>query len=231
VATFCLLHGKWHDGGCWDPLVVELERRGHRCVAPDLPFGDPAAGHEQRARPALEALGGAAEPVVVVGHSLSAGIAAIVAAHAGASLVVYLCPAPTGPFGGLGIEVRQIREGFPFPPDREDGTSAWEPDAAIAAMYPRLPPDSARVLAARLRPASTNPDAYPLDAHPDIPSLLVLATEDEFFEPEWSRRAARAALGSRAVEMETGHFPMIESPGELAAVLERGVRECASATA
>jgi hypothetical protein len=50
MATFVLLHGKWHDPSCWDPLAAELERTGHHSVAPDLPHHDPDAGHEDRAR-------------------------------------------------------------------------------------------------------------------------------------------------------------------------------------
>src|ERR1700761_8347512 len=95
--TFCLLHGKWHDASCWDPLAAELVRRGHRCVAPELPFEDPRTTHEQRARPALDALRDVGGPVAVVGHSLSAAIAPLVAVAVEATLV-YLCPAPTGPF-------------------------------------------------------------------------------------------------------------------------------------
>jgi pimeloyl-ACP methyl ester carboxylesterase len=220
VATFCLLHGKWHDGSCWEPLARELEQRGHRCLTPDVPFGDPVAGHEQRARPAIEALRGAWRPVAVVGHSLSAGVAALAAADCDASLLVYLCPAPTGPFAGVDVGVNPIREGFPFPPDREDGTSVWDPAAAIAAMYPRLPRDTARALAARLRPAATMPDPFPLASHPDIPATLVAAREDELFVPEWSRRVAASVLHREAIEIATGHFPMIEAPGELARLLD-----------
>jgi pimeloyl-ACP methyl ester carboxylesterase len=221
VATFCLLHGKWHDGACWEPLVGELERRGHRCVTPDVPFHEPEATYEQRARPAIDALRGADEPVVVVGHSLAAGVAPLVAAGADAARLVYLCPAPSGPFAGVDVGTPAIRDGFPFPPDRDDGTSAWEPDDAIAAMYPRLPEDAARELAARLRPGSSAPDAHPLDgAYPDLPTELIAAQEDEFFEPEWERRAATAVLHTEAKEIATGHFPMIEAPAELARLLD-----------
>jgi pimeloyl-ACP methyl ester carboxylesterase len=36
LATFCLLHGNWHDGSCWQPLVDCLEARGHKAAAPDF---------------------------------------------------------------------------------------------------------------------------------------------------------------------------------------------------
>ena len=45
VATFCLLHGAWHDPYCWQPLVAHLHARGHDAVAPDLPFHDRRSGY------------------------------------------------------------------------------------------------------------------------------------------------------------------------------------------
>lgn len=201
--------------------MPELERRGHRCVSPDVRFRDPAATYGQRAAPAIEALRGVDEPVAVVGHSLAAGVAPLVATGApGVRFLVYLCPAPTGPFEGLDVGTPAIRNGFPFPSNRDDGTSVWQPDAAVAAMYPRLPRDVAQRLAARLQPGASAPDAYPLAEQPAVAAVLVLAREDEFFEPEWSRRASSAALGVDAVEMDTGHFPMVETPDELAGLLD-----------
>ena len=141
-------------------------------------------------------------------------------ARAPAALLVYLCPAPTGPFSGVDVDVQPFRPGFPRPPDDEHGTSIWEPDAAIAAMYPRLPPETGRELAAQLHPGSSPPDANPLDGHPDLPGVLILALHDEFFVPEWSRRVASEVLGREAVELDMGHFPMVEAPAELARVLD-----------
>ena len=43
MTTFALVHGAWHGAWCWEPVMAELERRGHRAVAVDLPCDDPAA--------------------------------------------------------------------------------------------------------------------------------------------------------------------------------------------
>ena len=43
MTTFALIHGAWHGAWCWERLAAELERRGHRAVAVDLPCDDPAA--------------------------------------------------------------------------------------------------------------------------------------------------------------------------------------------
>ena len=229
MATMCLLHGNWHDSACWEPLTRRLERLGHRALTPDLPLHDPAAGYAERARPAIEALTSAEPPVAVVGHSLAAGVAPIVAAGTGATIVIYLCPAPTGPFAGVDVGTAPVRRTFSLPPTDENGASVWDTEAALETMYARLPSDIARTLAERLRPGASAPDRYPLGGHPDLPGQLILATEDEFFDPEWSRRVALALLRTEPIEIATGHFPMIEAPAELARLLD-GLMHVAGAT-
>lgn len=220
MATMCLLHGNWHDGSCWQPLTRELERLGHRALAPDLPLHDPTAGYAERARPAIEALASAEPPVVVVGHSLAAGLAPVVAAGAAAALVVSLCPAPTGPFAGVDVVMAPVRRTFALPPADENGASVWDAEVAVETMYARLPRHIARALAERLRPGSSAPDSYRPGRNPEAPGRLILATEDEFFEPVWSRRVASAVLHTDPIEIASGHFPMIEAPAELAALLD-----------
>ena len=97
----------------------------------------------------------------------------------------------------------------------------WDPDAAIDAMYRRLDRDAARALAQRLRPAISPPDEFPLAGHPDVPTVLVYATDDEIFEPAWERFMARELLGVEPIEIPTGHFPMAEDPKALAELLDR----------
>lgn len=220
LATFCLIHGAWHDGSSWGPLVPYLQDLGHDAVAPDLPYHDPAAGFEERVQPALEALDGVDGDIVVVGHSLGSGYAPLVAvAHPGSRLV-HLCPR-LGPFAPPPGTPRPFRNGFPFPPARPDGMSVWEPEAAVAALYPRLPPATARSLAQRLRPLAPPAGDFPLPGHPDVPTVLVYAADDECFEPAFERFMARELLGIEPIEIPGGHFPMIEGPEALADLLDR----------
>ena len=213
------MHGKWHDSSCWRWLADRLRDAGHQVVAPDLPLDDPATTYADRARPATDALVGTDGPLVVVAHSLATGYAPLVAEALAGTALVYLCPAPVGPFARSGAPMRSTRAGFEFPPERPDGTSVWEPDAAIAAIYPRLPADTARQVAARLKPGASPSDAYPLEAQPSVPTTFVYARHDEFFEPAWSQWVARNVAGLEPLELATGHFPMIEAPDSLADLL------------
>ncbi|MDP9271832.1 MAG: alpha/beta hydrolase [Chloroflexota bacterium] len=223
MATFCLLHGDWHDGSCWDPLVGPLSARGHEALAPDMPYDDPDAGFEARARPALVALEGVSDQVVIVGHSASSGYAAFVAEATPGSWLVHLCPR-LGPFPPPAGAPDAFRKDFPFPAKNASGATIWDAEAAIDAMYRRLPPETARALAGRLRPGAPAAE-YPLPGHPDVPTALVYATEDEFFEPAWERFMAHELLGIEPIEIPGGHFPMVEDPEALADLLDRLVRE------
>ena len=92
-------------------------------------------------------------------------------------------------------------------------------------MYPRLPREQGRRLAQHLRPGASAVGAYPLDRHPDVPTALIYATDDEFFAPEWERFVAHDLLGVEPIEIAGGHFPMLEDPDALAALLVRLLRE------
>ena len=220
MATFALLHGAWHDPSCWDRVREALEGRGHTTIAPELPLHDPAATYEQRVRPALDALDGVQEPVVVVGHSQSSSLAALVAAARPVSLVVHLCPR-MGTFEPPSGAPRAFRESFRMPPTQPDGTIVWPPETAIEVMYTRLSPETAHQLAERLRPMAMPPNDYPLSEHPDVPSALIYAVNDEFFEPAFERFMAREVLGVEAIQIPGGHVAMAEDPENLADLLDR----------
>jgi pimeloyl-ACP methyl ester carboxylesterase len=224
VATFCLIHGAWHEPSCWDELIPRLAERGHRAVAPELPLHDPSAGWDERVRPALERLNAVVDPLVVVGHSQGTAYSALVAAKRPDPLLVHLCPR-LGGFEEPPGAPAAFRPGVSFPPTRPDATSAWDPDVAIGAMYPRLPPEAARALASRLRPMAMLEEPFPLDQHPDVATALIYASEDELFEPDWERFMARQLLGVEPIEIPTGHFPMVEDPETLADLLTRLARE------
>jgi pimeloyl-ACP methyl ester carboxylesterase len=220
VVTFCLMHGAWHEPSCWDELTPRLKGRGHAVVVPDLPLQDPEAGFDERIQPALDALEGVAGPLVIVGHSQGTAYSALVADATPDSLLVHLCPR-LGGFEPPPGAPEMFRPDVPFPETGPNGTSTWDEEVALEALYGRVPPPRASMLAGRLRPMAMPKGDYPLRAHPDNRTVLIYAAEDELFEPDWERFMAREMLGVEPIEIPTGHFPMAEDPEALAELLVR----------
>ena len=100
-----------------------------------------------------------------------------------------------------------FRATFPFPPERPDGTSAWDPEAAVIAMYSRLPRSPPLDWCATCDRWLSRPGSS-LSSHPAIRTALVYAAEDEFFEPAWEQCMARKLYGVDPIEIPGGHFPM-----------------------
>ena len=220
VATFCLIAGNWHDGSTWKYLIEPLRSRGHDAIAPDLPTDDPRAGWEERIEPAMRALEGVEGQIVIVAHSASAGYGELIADRLDRPLLVHLCPR----YGHREVPAgapEPFRPGVPLPPRRPDGANVWEREAAIEALYVRLPRDRAEELADHLRPAAPPPGEFPLANPYEGPTALIFAPDDEFFEPGWERFVAREILGVEPIEIPGGHFPMAEDPDALADVLDR----------
>jgi len=162
--------------------------------------------------------------VIVVGHSASSGYAALAADHVPGALLVHLCPR-LGPFSSPPGAPPPFREGIPFPADRADGTTVWDPEVAIETLYPRLPSAVARALADRLRPLAPPADEFPLTGHPDVPTALIYAADDELFDPAWERLMATEVLLIEPIEIPGGHFPMLEDPDSLVEILEGTERD------
>jgi pimeloyl-ACP methyl ester carboxylesterase len=223
MATFCLIHGAWHEPSCWDDLTPQLKERGHAVVVPDLPLQEPEAGFDRRIRPALDAIEGVDGPLVIVGHSQGTAYSILVAAAKPDALLVHLCPR-LGGFEPPPRAPEMFRQGVPFPETGPDGISVWDQEVAIEALYGRVPPPRAAMLAGRLRPMAMPEEEYPLDGPPGNRAVLIYATEDELFEPAWERFMARELLGVEPIEIPGGHFPMAEDPEALAELLD-GVAE------
>jgi pimeloyl-ACP methyl ester carboxylesterase len=219
MATFCLIHGAWHEPSCWDELTPRLIERGHAVAVPDMPLQDPDAGFDARIQPALKAIDDVGGPLVIVGHSQGTVYSSLIATTRPEALLVHLCPR-LGGFEPPPGAPEAFRQGVPFPETRPDGTSVWNEGVAIEALYGRVPAPRAAMLAGRMRPMAMPQDDYPLQAHPDNPTVLIYATNDELFEPEWERFMARELLGVEPIEIATGHFPMAEDPDALAKLLD-----------
>ena len=84
LPTLVLVHGSWHDGGCWSPVQEQLAAAGVRSIAPTLPghgLGDDrvGVGHGDYVASVADALAGLCGPAVLVGHSFGGTVISRVA--------------------------------------------------------------------------------------------------------------------------------------------------------
>lgn len=223
---FGLVHGAWHGAWCWEPLQAELDKRGHRSVAVDLPCDDPSAGLDRNAEIVIDALGDA-DDVVLVGHSLGGITIPVVADRRPVDRLVFLCALLPRPghnmnevLGSAGDVLTPEFQSFEQVV-HDDGSVSWEEAQAIEAFFHDCPPELASWAASKLRRQvwTTVEETSPMSAWPDIPSTYILCTGDRTVNPDWSRRAAKEWLGADVIELEGGHSPFLARPAELAGVL------------
>src|SRR5688572_16766608 len=95
MATFVLIPGAGSDPWSWHPVTERLRAHGHVVLPVDLPITDDDAGLERYTEvtlAAIEAEGGAADELVVVGQSMGALTAPLVADRVPTRLLVLVCP-------------------------------------------------------------------------------------------------------------------------------------------
>ena len=235
MTTFALVHGAWHGAWCWEPLIPELERRGHQAVTVDLPCDDPAATTMDNAKQVVNALrdadteAAAGDDVVVVGHSLGGIVAAVIPLLRPVRRVVFLTALIPRPGRSLGevmsSEPDTTTEEFNALPRHtgEGGSVTWDPAIAGPFFYRACPPGTAEWAAPKLRTQvwTTSREPCPLDKWPACDLVSIVCAQDELIRPAWSRRIARDVLHIEPIELPGGHFPMLGIPTELADTLAR----------
>lgn len=223
MATFGLVHGAWHGAWCWERLIPELESRGQRAVAVELPADRPEAGATAYAEAVVAALADVEEPPVLVGHSLGGLTVARVPALRPVLSLVYLCAFVPRP----GFSWREQAEAALTPGFGTDALvdadrcQVWpSAEAAAAALFSDCDPATAAWGAGRLRRQCYRLMRDRFEGAPPLPTSCVLATRDVVVLPDYCRRAARE-LGVEPVELDAGHNLMLTHPAQLAEVLVR----------
>jgi pimeloyl-ACP methyl ester carboxylesterase len=230
MATFVLVHGAWHGAWCWEWLIPELEARGHRATAMDLPSDNPEATFETYADAVVERMRSLPvdEDVVLVGHSLAGQTVPIVAARQPVKQLVYLCALPANPRLSFLDQLRteeMINADYLAGMSETDaqGRRRWT-DAGLARqiMYADCDEQKADAAIARLRPQAQSPYSVPcpLESYPDVPTAYIVCSDDQLVNPKWSREFAQTRLDADLIELPGSHSPFLSRPAELASVLD-----------
>jgi pimeloyl-ACP methyl ester carboxylesterase len=223
-----LIGGLWLDGSVWDKVVPQLEARGHRPVPVTLPGqgdGNKSATLEDQVATVLAAVDGAAGKPMVVGHSAAANLAWLAAdARPGEISKVVMIggfPSQDGEayFGSL-----PTRDGaLPFPgwAEFEGPDSADLDDAAKQAFTAAAIPLPEGVAHGVIR--LTDARRY------DVPVVVVCPEFSPAEAREWIEQGELPELAESGnvsfADIDSGHWPMITAPAELARLLSQAAGE------
>ena len=218
--TFVLIPGAGIDPGVWCWTVAELEARGHQALAPRLPLDDPDAGPSDHAEAVIEAVRQLHGPLVVVGQSLGAFAASLVAARIEVSELVLVAPTVPAPGETAGDWWTTVEHGEAIAPliQRLGPMSAWGPKELAEVFVHDVPADiaSASERFIGIPGPGMFREPWPLRAWPQVPTRVLAPRDDRLFPLAFQRRVVRERLGLPVEEMPGGHVPMLARPGELA---------------
>ena len=216
MTTFVLVPGAGGTPWSFSRLVPLLEQAHHDAIAIDLPGDDDSAGLREYAD-IIEAGIGERRDVVLVGYSLGAFSAGIVASRVPLKAIVFLnamIPNPGETAAAWWDNTdwstarakAATRNGYPVDFDPET-YFLHDIDPSVAAEgepHQRVESDAAFGTVCEFA------------TWPDVPIHVVAGADDRFFPVEFQRRVAREPLGVDVDVLPGGHLMAISQPKALA---------------
>jgi pimeloyl-ACP methyl ester carboxylesterase len=217
--TFVLIPGAGGSAWYWHRVIPLLVAAGADAVAIDLPAADDSADLSTYADVVVSAVAGLEGPLVVVGQSMGAFTAPMVAERVPAASIVLVNPMvptagespgqwwdATGQGEAMAEHFRRIGlVGKDFDPAEDFFHDVPEPvrDEAFSQPEPRQ---------------SDTPfgQPWPLGRWPNVPTRVVAGSDDRFFPLEFQRRLVRDRLGLDVDVLPGGHLMALSRPRELA---------------
>ncbi len=226
MTDFILIHGGYGGAWCWDLLIPELERLGHRGLAMDLPIDQPDIWVDDYARAVAAAVAGIAAPdAFLVGHSFAGCILPRVAALRPAARLIFLSAALawTSDEEHVAMEAATDTASYYRWLQLDDRNRAFFSEAnAIAAFFHDLPPDLARWAAGKLRPqwVPAMASVAPTAPYADRVAGIIDCDDDRILFPVAHRALARRLFGIDPIMLPGGHSPFLSHPARLAQALD-----------
>jgi len=214
MADFVLIPGAGGAAWYWSRVADELDSRGHRVVAVELPADDETEGLQDYANAVVDTASDLRTPIVVAA-SLGAFTAALVAAPLKASAVALLNPmipvageTPGAWWENVGaVEARveaAVQGGYSTEFELETYFLHDVP-VDVLATSPEPKPQSEGPF-----PSVCEFDAWPARV------MVITGSEDRFFPPSLQKRLAN---GVDPVLVPGGHLAAVSHPVEVAEVL------------
>ncbi len=222
-----LIAGLWLDGSVWGDTAAELEARGYHAVPVTLPGqgdGNTAATLADQVAAVLAAVDKADGRPMVVGHSAASTLAWIAAdaRPAKISKVALIGGWPSSGetyFGGFPVKDGAV----PFPgwSEFEGPDSADLDDAAKQAIESAAIPVPEGVTSGVVRLAD--------ERRYEVPVVLICPEFTPEQAREWIDEGEIPELAKSKnvsfINIDSGHWPMISTPAELARILAQAAEE------
>lgn len=220
--TYALIPGAGGSAWYWHRVTPLLSAAGAEAIAIDLPAADDTADLTTYADTVCEAVAGVTGPLILVGQSMGAFTAPMVAARVPTALIVLVNPmvptpgeAPGQWWEATGQEQARISYYDRIGLERSDFDPVEDffhdvPQAVRGEALNQPEPQQSDTPFRR---------PYPLDRWPDVPTRVVAGSDDRLFPLEFQRRVVRERLDADVDAMPGGHLIALSRPEELASLL------------
>ena len=243
MATFLLVPGAFHPAWIWHRVVTQLETKGHRAIALDLPgtgenmsVADSGITLELWADYVADQVRKVGGRPVLAGHSRGGHVIGEAAERVPDELagLIYVT-AVISPPGMTMLEAigREPDEGFAV---TDDGRIDLLPEEVATAMfYHRCPPGDTSGALERLyrepwTPAGT-PSAVSWERWGGVPRAFIECTDDQALDMTCQKRMQARAPCDPVITLDADHSPFFCAPEALADAMIACARQFAAARA
>ena len=215
--SILLVHGAWHGGWTWRPLLPHLHEAGFDPFVVDLPSAGAGGDLAADVRVVQQALAALPGPTIVVGHSYGGVVISEACAEQPVvSHLVYLCAFQLD----VGESLMGMLNGKPLPWIAVDeATGLCTVPEPTPVFYADVAPPLAAEFGARLRSQSLVSFMTSLTqaAWRAIPSTYIACTEDRAIP--YPAQQAMAARARTVHTLRSSHSPFASQPAEVARIL------------
>lgn len=220
--TFALIPGAGGSAWFWHRVTPLLAATGAEVIPIGLPANDDAADLSTYADIVVESVAKVSGPLVLVGQSMGAFTAPIVATRVPTALIVLVNPMvpAAGESGGEWWE-NTGQQAARIAYFQQIGLSRTDFD--LVEDFFHDVPEAVRAEALS-QPEPQQSDTpfdrpWPLAGWPDVPTRVIAGSEDRLFPLEFQRRVVRERLGLEVEVMPGGHLMALSRPQELVDLL------------
>jgi pimeloyl-ACP methyl ester carboxylesterase len=221
--TYALIPGAGGSAWFWHRVVPLLSGGGDDVIAIDLPADDDSADLDTYADVVCQAVSGTSSPLIVVGQSMGAFTAPMVAERVPTAEIILVNPmvprageAPGQWWEATGQEQARIEYFKRIGLDRTD----FDP---IEDFFHDVPEAVRHEAFSQPEPQQSDTpfeQPWPLPGWPDVPTRVVVGSDDRLFPLEFQRRVVRERLGLDVEVIPGGHLVSLSQPEALAARLQ-----------